>query len=96
MDRVPTGAIVEPDNNQTASGRRPADDLVGMTIGEVSLDSTGIAERLFDLVYRDSTFGMIRCEVFEVGSIPDDRPIVHPFSIYEWGGQIGVPVGTTS
>jgi hypothetical protein len=39
---------------------------------------------------------MIRAEVPAVSSIPDDRPIVHPSSIYEMDGQIGVPIGTTS
>src|ERR1700674_716461 len=68
-----------------------------------SLDSLvdGLVRSRFDprreallrsLLWKDG-FGMIGTEVPTVGGIPDDRPIVHPFSIYETDGQIGVARG---
>jgi hypothetical protein len=34
-------------------------------------------------------FGVIGTEMPAVGGVPDDRPIVHPLSIYKLGGQRG-------
>lgn len=34
--------------------------------------------------------------MFPIGRIPDDRPIVHPVSIYRMGGQTGLPDSTVA
>ena len=71
------------------SGRLP--DMPA--IAKFDFDPIDVAKRLFNFFKRNVPFGMIDTEMPAIGSIPDDRPIVHPFSISEMDGQIGVASG---
>src|SRR6202158_854240 len=90
MDWVSTGAVIDPDHHKPPAQRGPANHLARLPISNLGLCSIHVMKHLFDLFYRDPTFGMIGTEMPAIGSIPDDRPIVHPFSIYKTDGQIGV------
>ena len=94
MDRVAAVAVVDPDHHESAAGQGLSDRLFRLAAGNLRIDSSGITKDLFDLLNGDAPFGMIRAEVPAVSSIPDDRPIVHPLSICEKDGQIGVASGT--
>ena len=89
MDWVATIWVMDPDHHQPSAGHCPTDHLNRLAIWKFGLDATGVAKRLFDLRNRNVPFRMIGTEVPTVGGIPDDRPTVHPFSIYKWGGQKG-------
>ena len=56
-------------------------------IGKVGLDPIGIAKHLLNFRNRYMTFRVIGTKVPAIGGIPDDLPIVHPFSIYQLGRQ---------
>ncbi len=90
---VPPVVVIDPDHDEPPPRRRAADHLICLSIGQLDLNSICVAKRLFDLPNGDPALGMIRTEVSPVGGVPDDRPIVHPFSIYETDGQIGVASG---
>jgi len=89
MDWVATIWAIDPEHHQPSASHCPPDHLNRLAIWKFGLDATGVAKRLFDLRNRNVPFRMIGTEVPTVGGIPDDRPTVHPFSIYKWGGQKG-------
>ena len=92
MDWIATLSVIDPYHYEPPARRSPADHLICQSIGDVDLDSIGIA-RLFNFRNRNVPFGMIGAEVLSIGIIPDDWPIVHPFSICKVDGQIGVARG---
>ena len=94
MDRIATISIIDPDHHQPSAGRCPTDHQTRRAIWAFSLDATNVVKRLVNFRNRNVPFGMIGSEMLKVGGIPDDWPIVHPFSIYEMDGQIGVASGT--
>ncbi len=93
MDWIAPFWVVDPDHYQPPARRCPTDHLIGLAIDELRLDPIDVAKRLFDFRNRDVSFRMIGAEVLSIGIVPDDWPIVHPFSIYEMNGQIGVASG---
>ncbi len=94
MDWIATLAIIDPDHNQPTARCRPTDHLMRLAISKGDLDSISIAKHLLNFFKRDVPFGMVGAQVPAISGIPDDPPIVHPFSIYERDGQIGVASGT--
>jgi hypothetical protein len=93
MDWVATIWVVDSDHYQPSAGNCPPDHLNRLAIWKFGLVPTGVVKRLFDLRNRNVPFGMTGTEVPTVGGIPDDRPIVHPLSVYEMDGQNGVASG---
>ena len=89
MDWIPAARIVDPDHDKRAPAGRPTDDLVRIATLHVDLDPVGIGEHLFDLSETDTTLRVVLAEMLAVGRVPDDLPIVHPFSMYQMDGQTG-------
>jgi hypothetical protein len=87
MDRIATLSVVDPDHNQPSASRRPTDYLVRRATGKLYLKPTGVVKRFFNLRCRNLSFGMIGTEMPAIGSVPEDPPIVHPFSIDEMDGR---------
>ena len=91
---IATRSVIDPDHNEPAILRRSTNQLMRLPVGKLCLDSTGIAQHLLDLRNRNVSLGMVGAEMPAIRGIPDDRPVVHPLSIYEMGGQVGVASGT--
>lgn len=94
MDRVPTFGLFDPDHDQPTCGGRLADHLVRLPFGQVNLDAIWVIKDLLDLLQCDPSLGMVFADMFTVGSVSYDRPVVHPKSIYElqvsaWPGIVG-------
>ena len=89
MDRVATVAVIDPDHHEPSARWRLTYHLICLAIGMGSLDPINITKHLLNFRKRNLTFGVIGAQVPAIGGIPDDRPIVHPFSIYNLGGRKG-------
>jgi hypothetical protein len=86
VDGVSPFRLIDPDNDQPATGLCLPDHLVRLPARQIDLDAARIREHLVDLLRRDSSLRMVRIDVPMIGGIPDDRPIVHPRSIYMMAG----------
>ena len=87
MDWITTFAVIDPDHHQPSGGRGSPDHQIRLPTSNVALNPIRVVKRLLNFRKRDFAFRMIGTEVPTIGGIPDDRPIVHPFSIYKLGGQ---------
>ncbi len=81
--------LIDPKDYQPATGWRPCDHLIGRPVSQVTLDPPRISQNLVDLVQRDSSLRMILAEMLPIRVVPDDRSVVHPFSIYEMDRRQG-------
>lgn len=79
MDRVSTLGLIDPNDNQPSTCRRSPDRLLGAALLQVG----------FGAVEGNVSFWMVLTEVVSARGVPDDLPIVHPFSIYDWDGRKG-------
>jgi hypothetical protein len=82
VDWISACRLIDPDHDEPSSGRRPANQLVGIALLQVRLDPPTVRQHLPYLVEGDTPIWMILCKMLAVSGVPDDWPVVHPISIY--------------
>jgi hypothetical protein len=75
--------MIDPHNDQPSSGPCATEDKVRVTLRVVSLVALGVGQHLLDIRDRGLSFGMVLGEVLPIRSIPNGRPSIHRWSIYE-------------
>ncbi len=83
VDWITATEMLNPGNEKPPAGCRPASNKpIARSLGIGQLLTVGVSHGFVDLAGGNSSLCVIFLDVLPVGSVPDDRPIVHPLSIY--------------
>ena len=75
--------MLDPGDEEPPAGCRPASNKpIARSLGIGRLLTAGVGHSLVDLVGGNSSLWVIFLDVLAVGTVPDDRPIVHARSIH--------------
>jgi len=98
MDWIATTAVFDPGDQQAPTGVRAAtDEPIPCAFWIWRLVAFRVGHDLLDLGGSDTSLRMVILDVLPVGTVPDDRPIVHGDQYISVGYTLGirVPIGTT-
>jgi hypothetical protein len=82
VDRIPTVAVLDPGDEQEPASCSPTSHKpVPRAFRIWHFFALGVGHCLFDLDCVDTSLWVVILDVLLVGTVPDDRPIVHIGSI---------------
>src|SRR5438094_706663 len=96
VDRVATIAVLDPRNEQAPTSRSPTSHQpISFAFAIWNFFASGIGHRFFDFGNGDASLWVILLDVLPVGTVPDDRPIVHivQYILWEYTLRLGVASG---
>ena len=83
VDWISATEMLDPGDEEPPAGCRSASNKpIACSCGIGQLLTVGVSHSFVDFADRNPSFWMIFLDVLPVGTVPDDRPIVHSLSIY--------------
>lgn len=82
MDRIASSRVVDPHHDQPPPSLGATQDRMVVAERVVALITRRIGQHLLDFGEGDAALGMVLGKMLAIGPVPDQRPVVHPPSIY--------------
>ena len=92
---IPATTEFNPGDHETSPCRGSAsDEPITLTLGIGHLLTVWVGHGLVNLVAGDASFRVIFFDVLPVGTVPDDRPVVHNREYTSTGYTLGIGVAS--